>query len=104
MSEFEMFLVVAISALRDDAYGVSIRTKMREQTGRQASIGSIYEALDRMERAGLLTSRPGEPRPERGGRARRYFKITAAGANAYEEKRQTTLSVLRPVVAGAHVR
>ena len=55
--------------------------------GREYAVGAIHTALQRLEDKGLLVSRMGDPLPIRGGRARRYFRLTAAGAAALEHAR-----------------
>lgn len=72
-------ILLAVIHLGDDAYGVPISRELEQQRGREVSVGSVYAALDRMEARGLVTSSLGDPMPERGGKARRYFRITEAG-------------------------
>jgi PadR family transcriptional regulator, regulatory protein PadR len=70
------------SELGDRAYGVTIRTEISERAGRTVAPGALYTALDRLEDKGLVKSRVGEPSPQRGGRAKRFFTVTASGAKA----------------------
>lgn len=79
LGELEQLLLLALLRLGGDAYGAAIRGEILEQTGRSITPGAIYPTLDRLEARGLLRSRIGGATAERGGRARRYFKITAAG-------------------------
>jgi DNA-binding PadR family transcriptional regulator len=79
LGELEQVLLLALLRLGGEAYGAAIRQEIRERTKRSITPGAIYPTLDRLEERGLLRSRLGDPRPERGGRARRYFKVTAAG-------------------------
>ena len=74
---------------------MEIRRALAERTGRNVSIGAVYATLDRLEDKGLVTSRQGEPSPERGGRARRYFRIEAAGAAALENTRSVLIRLWR---------
>ena len=76
-----MVLLVVVR-LGDDAYGVPISQELLNLAGREVAVGSIYAALDRLEQKGLVTSKLGDPTPERGGRAKRYFRVTPAGARA----------------------
>ena len=65
-----------------DAYGVPIAEEIERTGGRRAALGAIYAALDRLERNGLVSSVLGEPTPERGGRAKRFFTVTPQGLRA----------------------
>ena len=82
MGEFEQIVLLAILRLDDGAYGVTIRDEIAGCTDRDPSPGALYTTLDRMEEKGLVTSRFGQPTPERGGRAKRYFRVTAKGEAA----------------------
>jgi DNA-binding PadR family transcriptional regulator len=82
LGEFEQLVLLAILRLREHAYGVSVREEIANRTGREPASGALYTTLDRLEQKGMLTSRIGEPTPQRGGRAKRYYKLTAAGAAA----------------------
>ncbi len=74
-----MTVMPALLRVRENSYGVPIARVTEAGTGREAGIGGVYGALDRLEQEGLVASRLGEPTPERGGRAKRYFRVTAAG-------------------------
>ena len=79
LGECELMILLAVIRLGDDAYGVPISKELLEITGREIALGSIYAALDRLEHKGLVTSRLGDPTPARGGRAKRYFRVTSRG-------------------------
>lgn len=87
LGEFEEIVLLAVLRLRDNAYGVKLRQLIQEETGRQTSIGSVYTTLERLEQKGYVSSQQGESTPERGGRAKRYFKIEGAGVTALNETR-----------------
>ena len=82
LGEMELMVLLAIVRLGDDAYGVPISKELLNLAGRDVALGSIYAALDRIQEKGLVTSVLGDPTPERGGRAKRYFHITPAGLKA----------------------
>ena len=82
LGPFEHLVLLAIVRLRTNAYGMTIRREIAERTNRYVSIGAVYTALERLERKGYVSSFVGEPTPERGGRAKRYFKIRAPGMRA----------------------
>ena len=79
LGEFELIVLLALLRLGDDAYGVPIARVIEESIGREVGIGSVYAALERLEQKQLVSSSLGEPTPERGGRAKRYFRVTKAG-------------------------
>lgn len=85
LGHFEEIVLLAVLRLREDAYGAKIRQKVAEATKRDVSIGAIYATLDRLERKGYLKSWQGEATPERGGRAKRYFRVEGAGAQALND-------------------
>jgi DNA-binding PadR family transcriptional regulator len=89
--QMELFVLIAVARLEDDAYGVTIRDEIERVTTRPVSIGGVYNALDRLEREGLVKPFYSEPRAERGGRARRHYELTGAGHAAV--KRERTLSL-----------
>lgn len=83
LGDFEQVLILAILRLRQaGAYGVSIRNEISTHTQRDPSPGAIYTTLDRLEEKGFLKSFQGEATPERGGRAKRYYEVTAKGQAA----------------------
>ena len=82
LGDFEKMILFALFRLGEDAYGVTIRQEIGERTGKDSSIGAVYTALHRMEKRGLVIARMGESTPERGGRRKKYYRITAAGSDA----------------------
>src|SRR4051812_48735613 len=85
LGSFELMVMLALIRLGENAYGVPISEEIEQQAGRDISLGSVYATLDRLERKGLVSSTVGEPTPERGGRAKRYFRVTAKGLRAVQE-------------------
>jgi DNA-binding PadR family transcriptional regulator len=88
LGEFELILLLTILRLGDDAYGVPLSRELSQLRGSDVSVGSVYAALDRLELKGLISSRLGEATAERGGRAKRYFRITEVGLRSVEETRR----------------
>jgi PadR family transcriptional regulator PadR len=88
LGEFEQFVLVALLRLGDDAYGVTIRREIERRTKRPTSAGSVYATLDRLQSHGMVSSRVGEATPQRGGKAKTYFRIEAAGKRALKQSRQ----------------
>jgi PadR family transcriptional regulator len=89
----------------EDAYGVTIRAEIELCTGRDPAPGALYTTLDRLEDKGFVTSRLGDPTPQRGGRAKRFFTVTPAGIEAVARAQQSYRRLLRglrlPGVANA---
>ncbi|MPR35189.1 PadR family transcriptional regulator [Salmonirosea aquatica] len=81
LGEFEeiVLLTAAVLALQNDAYGVAITHEIIEETGRSVRLNQVHAALQRLEDKGMVKSHMGEPTPERGGRRKRLFNITAYG-------------------------
>jgi len=75
-------VILALLRLADRAYGVTVRQEIEARTGREVSIGAIYATLERLEAKGYVKSEFGEPTPERGGRSKRFFHVTAKGMSA----------------------
>jgi DNA-binding PadR family transcriptional regulator len=88
LGEFELVVMLAVIRLGEGAYGVPVYREIEEQTGRGAAFGTVYATLDRLERKGLVRSDLGDPTPERGGRAKRYFRATAKGLRLVRQARQ----------------
>ena len=79
LGEFEHVVLLALLRLGDEAYGVTVRQEIALRTGRDVSVGAIYATLGRLETKGFVRSRVGAPTAERGGRAKRHFRVTAKG-------------------------
>lgn len=87
LGEFEEIVLLTIGVLYGDAYGVSIKLAIEEKLNRKVSVGALQSALKRLEEKQYLTSKEGETTSERGGRPKRYFKLTSAGTDAIEHAR-----------------
>ena len=90
LGEFEQLVLLALVRLRDNAYGMTIRQELQKRTGRDVAIGAVYATLTRLEEKGYALSRLAPPTPERGGRAKRYFVISAPGVAALNQSRQAS--------------
>lgn len=95
LGELEHLLLLAILQLGDDAYTVPIRHVLADRAKRSVSRGALYTSLERLEAKGLVTSRFGEPLAVRGGRARRYFAVTARGFQALRLARTALASLAK---------
>ena len=90
-------VMLALARLGERAYGVPIAQEIREQSGRGVVVGSVYAALDRLSEKGLVSSELGEPTPERGGRAKRYFRLTTKGLQEARDAQRTLVKLWRGV-------
>ncbi|HSG07364.1 MAG TPA: PadR family transcriptional regulator [Longimicrobiales bacterium] len=93
LGEFEQMVLLSIMRLRQGAYGLAIKDELESVAGRSPSSGALYTTLDRMERKGLLESYAGEASPERGGRPRRYVRLTPAGQESLARSRSTLMAL-----------
>lgn len=82
IGEFEQLILLALVRLGSDTYTVPIRLEIESRTGRTVSAGALYTALDRLERRGFVSSRLGDPTPERGGKRKRLYALRPAGEQA----------------------
>jgi DNA-binding PadR family transcriptional regulator len=95
LGDLEHLVLLAILRLGKDAYGIPILDEVSARSGRDVSRATVYVALKRLEQKGLVTSRLGESTPERGGRAKRFFKLKPPGLKALRESREMFLDLWR---------
>lgn len=79
IAEFELRVLLAVMQSGVDAYAVRVHQELEARTKRAVAIGAVYITLDRLVRKGWLASKLGEPSPERGGKAKRFYSVTARG-------------------------
>lgn len=96
LGEFEQLVLLAVIRTGEDAYGVPIRRAILDRTGRDVSLAAVYKTLTRLEEKGLVLARVGEPTPERGGRRKRYYAVTAPGRRSLRQ----SVEVLRRMARG----
>jgi PadR family transcriptional regulator len=82
IGQLEQLIMLAILRLQPAAYGVALQKELKLRAGREYSVGAIYATLDKLEGKGFVKSKQGEATPERGGRAKFYFSLTAPGQAA----------------------
>jgi PadR family transcriptional regulator, regulatory protein PadR len=95
LGEFEYAVLLAVLHLDEGAYAVPIRELIEQRTGRPVARGALYTGLDRLEGKGCLKSRMGDPSEERGGKARRYYTVTAAGMKAIRATHEAFASLTK---------
>jgi PadR family transcriptional regulator, regulatory protein PadR len=91
LGEFELLVMLAVIRLGDQGYGVPIAREIERQTGRQVAFGTVYATLDRLQDKGFVRSSLGDATPQRGGRAKRYFAVTATGLRTVRETKQSLI-------------
>jgi PadR family transcriptional regulator len=95
LGEFEQVVLLAILRLGDNAYGVTIGNEIKKCTRREPASGALYTTLDRLEKKKLVQSRFGDPTPQRGGRAKRFFVVTKKGHAAVASAQESYRSLLQ---------
>lgn len=89
----EQMILATVVALKESAYGVSIRKKLEKMTGKRLMYGTLYNALDQMLRKGFVTKIKGNTSTARGGRPRIYYSLTALGKEALQHSYKMHCSI-----------
>lgn len=89
LGEFEEVILLMVAVLNGQAYGVAITEELEKETGRAVSLSAVHAALQRLQEKGMVTSHLGGATPERGGRRKRFFTVTAAGSQSLQHIRET---------------
>lgn len=85
LGEFEELVMLTVGILNQDAYGIAIKDDLKERTGRKPSIGALHSALTRLEDKGYLQSHMEDATPDRRGRRKRFYTLTASGTRVLRE-------------------
>ena len=88
LGEFEQVVLLAVLSLGADAYGIEIRSFIEDVGDRSVTVPTVYSVLQRLEDKGLVASRLGDATPERGGRAKRYYRLLPEGRAALRRSRE----------------
>ncbi len=104
LGDLEELVLLAVFRLGDDAYGASIRSELESHAGRAPSISTIYVTLLRMEEKGYVTSSLGEPTRERGGKAKRFFRLEPEGIRVLDSVRRIRERMWEGLDAGVETR
>jgi DNA-binding PadR family transcriptional regulator len=91
LGEIDLLTLLAVGLTGDRAYGVAIIDEIRAFSGREISVAAAYAALERLERHGFVRASLSDPLPERGGRARRQYRVTASGRAHLRHERATAM-------------
>jgi len=100
LSDFELYVMLAVAGLGDAAYGVTIATRISERTARDISIGAVYATLGRLSDKGYVAFSYSEPERVRGGRSRKLVALTPAGTRALNR----TTTALHRMLDGVALR
>jgi DNA-binding PadR family transcriptional regulator len=93
LTDFELMILLAILRVGDEAYGVAIGREIETTGGRPVVLAAVYAALERLERNGYVKSSVGDPTPERGGRAKRFFQVTPQGVAGVRDTQKALVSL-----------
>ena len=85
LGEFELLVLLAVLRLGGDAYGVTIRDEIERETTRAVAVGAIYKTLGRLEEKGYVSTRVGDPTPQRGGRRKKLYRVGPLGHKALKQ-------------------
>ena len=95
LNRIELLTLLAIVRLGEKAYGVTIYDEIQRVAGSDVSMAGVYSAIDRLERRSLVRAWRSEPRPERGGRARRHYAVTTSGRDLLRHERELAARMWR---------
>ena len=97
LRQLDLLALLALLRLGDEASGLPIARAIEDADGRDVPLASLYAALGRLETTGLVSSELGRPTPERGGRAKRFFRITPKGLREARAARRTFMKLWQQV-------
>jgi DNA-binding PadR family transcriptional regulator len=98
LGSFDLLVLLALLRLgEENAYGVTISTDIEQTTGRSVALATVYATLERLEDRGLVSSRLGEATPQRGGRAKRHFRVTTSGIRQVREAKGALVKMWRGI-------
>jgi len=97
LAGFEELVLLATASLGEEAYGVTVQQRLEAETGSGVALGAVYAVLDRLERKGYVRSTWGEAAPQRGGRRKRMFRVTAHGLTALRAMGRIRSGLAHPI-------
>lgn len=101
---FQQLVMLAVVRLGEDAYGVRIQDELEQTAGRSVSISTVYVTMERLERRGYIASWLADPTPIRGGKSKRYYRVTRAGLRALRQSREELRKMWRGVESKLETR
>lgn len=100
LGPFEQIVMLAIMRLKENAYGISIRDEIGIRTSKKPSVGALYATLERLEQKGFVKPRTGEATPQRGGKPKKFFRLTGSGQLALNAALSQTDAMRSGLVIG----
>ncbi len=100
LGEFELVVLLGLARLEDEAYGMAIFEEIKRVTGRDLTVPAVYVTLNRLEKKGYVNSRTGESSALRGGRARKYYRVTPEGSRALDASQEMLSRLWHGVAVG----
>ena len=98
LGAFEELVLLAVGALKEEAYGVAIKELLKQKGKKNPSVGALHSALYRLENKGFLKSWEGGATSARGGRRKKFYSLTASGKKALEEAHQLRQDLARNIL------
>jgi DNA-binding PadR family transcriptional regulator len=97
LTDLELMILLAVLRVGENAYGVTITREIEDTGGRSVAVAVVYATLDRLQERGLVTSSIGDPTPERGGKAKRFFQVTGKGIRQIKDTQRALTALWRGV-------
>lgn len=100
LGEFEEIVMLTIGVLNEQAYGLAIKKEIEERLSRSVSMGALHTALYRLEDKGFLNSELGEATKVRGGKPKRFFKVTVFGQKELQRAMEDRQQLWKDIPSG----
>jgi PadR family transcriptional regulator PadR len=97
LSRIEEILLLAIWKLKDNAYGISIREQVEQDTGTEWMSGAIYAPLNRLKKNGYVRTIQAQNSGGKGGRPRIYYRLTEMGKKKLTALQEVSQSIWQNV-------
>lgn len=98
---FEQIILASIITLNGDAYGVSIRKRAKDLSGKSIMYGSLYNILDQLHRKGYVTRTKRKPVSNEGGHEKIFYTVTASGMKALQKAQEIQSAIRDSLLAHA---
>lgn len=100
LGEFEEIVMLTVGVLGENAYGLAIKNEIEGRLNRSVSMGALHTGLYRLEEKGYLVSKLGEATNVRGGKPKRYFKVTASGQKVLKDTMENRQKLWKDIPEG----
>ena len=95
LTDLELMILLAVLRMGEHAYGVTVTREIEHTGGRNVAIAVVYATLERLQDRGLVTHSYGDPTPARGGRAKKFFQVTAKGIRQIKDTQGALMALWR---------